>query len=182
MKTYISLLRGINVSGHNIIKMDALKKMYAELKFKNPVNYLQSGNIIFQYKDTPFSQLSNIISSQIKKDFHLDVFCIVLDIEKMEKINNNNVFSTDKNKDTSYIYISFISNKPSLESSKLIHDKLMEGEEISITDEAVYFYCPGSYGKSKLSNNFLESKLKVIATTRNWKSANQILSMAKEFK
>ena len=42
MTTYISILRGINVSGHKIIKMDALKKMCAELNFTNIQTYIQS--------------------------------------------------------------------------------------------------------------------------------------------
>lgn len=38
MTTYISILRGINVSSQKLIKMDALKKMYENLNFKNVKN------------------------------------------------------------------------------------------------------------------------------------------------
>ena len=48
METYISILRGINVGGHRKIKMDDLKKMYADIKLKNAKSYVQSGNLVFQ--------------------------------------------------------------------------------------------------------------------------------------
>lgn len=47
MKTYIALLRGINVSGKNIIKMEALKNMFFDLGFEKVQTYIQSGNVIF---------------------------------------------------------------------------------------------------------------------------------------
>ncbi|MBN2350739.1 MAG: DUF1697 domain-containing protein [Bacteroidales bacterium] len=49
MKSYISILRGINVSGQKPIKMEALKKMYETLHFEHVQTYIQSGNVVFQY-------------------------------------------------------------------------------------------------------------------------------------
>jgi uncharacterized protein (DUF1697 family) len=45
---YISILRGINVSGHKKIKMADLKKLYEEQGFENIITYIQSGNVIFE--------------------------------------------------------------------------------------------------------------------------------------
>jgi uncharacterized protein (DUF1697 family) len=45
---------------------------------------------------------------------------------------------------------------------------------------AVYLYTPGGYGNTKLNNTFFESKLKCKATTRNWKTMNELLKMANE--
>jgi uncharacterized protein (DUF1697 family) len=51
MTTYISILRGINVNGQKLIKMDALKKMYENLNLKNIQIYVQSGNVVFLSKE-----------------------------------------------------------------------------------------------------------------------------------
>ena len=67
MTTYISILRGINVSGRNLIKMDALKKMYTQLGFENSITYLQSGNVIFNAKKTDTKKIEEKISKQIDK-------------------------------------------------------------------------------------------------------------------
>jgi len=47
MKTYISILRGINVGAQKKIKMAGLKALYEELGFQNVSTYIQSGNVIF---------------------------------------------------------------------------------------------------------------------------------------
>jgi len=46
MKTYIALLRGINVSGKNKIKMTELKQLFVDLEFYNVTTYIQRGNVI----------------------------------------------------------------------------------------------------------------------------------------
>ncbi|MDE1870060.1 MAG: hypothetical protein KGH71_03690, partial [Candidatus Micrarchaeota archaeon] len=53
-----------------------------------------------------------------------------------------------------------------------------EGEEYYINDREIYLYYPNGYGRTKLSNNFFEKKLKVEATTRNWKTVNALFNMA----
>jgi uncharacterized protein (DUF1697 family) len=50
MKTYVILLRGINVGGKNKISMAELKSFLDELGFENVSTYIQSGNVILQSK------------------------------------------------------------------------------------------------------------------------------------
>ena len=50
MPVLISMLRGVNVGGHNKIKMAALRALYESLKFEDPRTYVQSGNVIFRTK------------------------------------------------------------------------------------------------------------------------------------
>ena len=45
-------------------------------------------------------------------------------------------------------------------------------------EKAVYLYCPDGYSKSKLTNSFFENKLKVTATTRNWKTTTELVNIA----
>ncbi len=55
-----------------------------------------------------------------------------------------------------------------------------KNDVFEIVDHALYLYCPDGYGKTKLTNTFVESKLKVGATTRNWKTTNELLNSAKK--
>ena len=180
MTTYISILRGINVSGQKIIKMDALRNMYENLGFKSVKTYVQSGNVIFKSKVFKIADLEQNISRQIKKDFGFDVPVIVLTIDKLKKIIENIPFSKDLSKDASFLLVTFLSSKPESFERELIENKKSHKEEISFSDDAVYLYCPDGYGISKLSNSFLETKLKVGATTRNWKTTNELLKIAQE--
>ena len=182
MTTYISLLRGINVSGQKLIKMEALRKSYEKLGFQNVTTYVQSGNVIFSGNKVKPDQLVLSISQQIEKDFGFIVPVIVLTVDKLKQIIDSNPFSKHVNKEPSYFHVTFLSSKPQKIESDKIEEKKLNGEEIAFSDNAVYLYCPNGYGKTKLNNSFLETKLKVKATTRNWKTTNELLRIAQEVK
>lgn len=180
MTTYISMLRGINVSGHNLIKMDALRKLYENLGFQNVTTYVQSGNVVFIGDDIDVYELDQRISQQIEKDFGYEVPVIVLIQSKLKQIIDNNPFLKGQNVDIAFLHVTFLSSKPDHYDHKIIEDKKQDEEEISFSDNAVYLYCPNGYGRTKLNNNFLEAKLKVGATTRNWKTTTELLRIAQE--
>jgi uncharacterized protein (DUF1697 family) len=96
MITYIAILRGINVSGKRIIKMDALKEMLTELNFEKVRTYIQSGNIVFEAKNTNANQLEKTLPAEIKKQFGFDVPVIVLDIDELKSIITKNPFINNK--------------------------------------------------------------------------------------
>ncbi len=180
MKTYISMLRGINVSGRNMIKMDALRNMYESLNFKNVKTYIQSGNVIFKTKTTEPKALEKMIASQIKKEFGFDIPVMIKDSEELTTVFNQNPFITEQKKDITKLHLTFLSEKP----QKVAFDMLKEGQyaedEFIIIDKAVYLFCPNGYGNTKLTNSFFESKFKVIATTRNWKTITELVNMAEQ--
>lgn len=178
MTTYISILRGINVSGRNLIKMDALKKMYAQLGFEQITTYVQSGNVVFTAKKADVKKLGEKISKQIETDFGYQVPVIVLTKTLLQKIVEENPFAGDPQKDSSFLHVTFLAEPPSTYEPKDIEDKKLPGEELHYSDNAVYLFCPGGYGNTKLSNAFLEKKLKVAATTRNWKTTTELLNLA----
>lgn len=182
MTTYISILRGINVSGQKNIKMAALKKMYEDLKFEHAQTYIQSGNIIFQSPISTKKDLEVKISNQIRLSFGFDVPVIVLDITELTEIIEENPYALDQNKNSSGIYVTFLSAKPSHIDHEILQKRKVIGEEFTLTEKAVYLYCPNGYGKTKLTNTFFENKLKVSATTRNWKTVNELLRIAENLK
>lgn len=178
MTTYISLLRGINVSGKKLIKMDALRKSFELAGCSSVRSYLQSGNVVFTSKDTEANSLEKRLSQQIKKDFDFEVPVIVITVEKLKQIIDNNPFLKDPIMDPAFFHVSFLSSKAVNPDYKAIEDKKQNGEVIFFSESAVYIYCPEGYGMTKLNNNFLENKLKVGVTTRNWKTTNEVFRLA----
>ena len=182
MTIYISILRGINVSGQKLIKMDALRKMYENLGFRNVTTYVQSGNVVFSSDVIEPCILEGKISQQIEKVFGFIVPVIVMTSEKLKQIIDNNPFLKDANKDQAFLHVTFLSSKPSNYDQKAIEVKKQEGEDLSFSDDAIYLYCPNGYGNTKLTNNLFETKLKVRATTRNWKTTNELYKMSQTLK
>lgn len=178
MQTYISILRGINVSGHRIIKMDALKKLCLSLDFYNIKTYIQSGNIIFEAIPTENKIISNRLKIAIEKEFGYDVPVITLTQSELETIISSNPFVNDKSKDTSFFHITFLSDRPIKKNIDLLNPIDFKKDEYEIINKVIYLFCPDGYSNSKLTNNLIEKKLNVTATTRNWKTANELLKIA----
>jgi len=178
MTTYISILRGINVSGHRMIKMDALKKMCVDLNFSNVKTFIQSGNIIFQSKTKGTEKISITIKTSIEKLFGFDVPVITLTQTELESIINSNPFSKDKTKDPAFFHITLLSDEPELQNIELLQQVDLKNDRYEVIDKTIYLYCPDSYSNSKLTNTFLEKKLKVTATTRNWKTTNELQNIS----
>lgn len=179
MKTYIAMLRGINVSGQKKIKMADLKVYLEELGFEKVQTYIQSGNIIFSYPDEDYQRIEQLIASQIKAKYEFDVPVIVKVMDDFEYVVSHNPFLTKPNMEIERIYVTFLAETPKIEYLDKLNAMTFENEEFVIDGKYIYLYFSAGYGNAKLSNNFLESKLKVKATTRNWKTTNKLLEMAK---
>lgn len=179
METYISLLRGINVSGSKMIKMDQLKKLYQDLQFTDIQTYIQSGNVIFSSSEQDIKFLESQISEAIRTQFGFEVPVLVLPKEKlMEIINNNPFLKNDSDIDVSGLYVTLLQDIPSGAATEIMMATDFSPEKIAIHNQMIYLFLPRGYGNTKLNNNFFESRLKISATTRNWKTLKALASLA----
>ncbi|HMX97150.1 MAG: DUF1697 domain-containing protein [Bacteroidetes bacterium] len=178
MTTFISILRGINVSGHRLIKMDALKELCASLKMQQVKTYIQSGNIIFQSTLHNCDAISKMIESAILKKFGFEVPVITLSQSELKGCLQDNPFIKERKLDAAYFHVTFLSEQPSVNNSVEAEAIKLRNDRFVIKGRCIYLYCPDGYGNTKLTNSFFENKLKVTATTRNWKTVNELLRLA----
>lgn len=176
MPVYIALLRGINVSGQKLIKMTDLKELFQSLECNNVKTYIQSGNVVFESAETEPSNFESQIMQRISGKYGFDVEVMVRTVEEFGRIIENNPFpEAEGNK----LYISFF-RKPQQEIPFEELDKVKSDSEVYLFFESVMFlYCPEGYGITKLSNPFIEKKLKTVATTRNLNTVMKLIEMAK---
>lgn len=178
MPTYISILRGINVSGQKKIKMADLKALYESIGLENVTTYIQSGNVIFNTPQT--AQLSTLIEKKIQSTYAFDVPVLIIESKQLKKIITKNPFLKDKTLSTDKLHVTFLEYTPSNSQVKEL-EKYNNGEDqFFIIDNTVYLYCPSGYGNTKLNNTFFEKKLKTKATTRNWNTCNALLKIIEE--
>ena len=180
MATYICILRGINVSGSKPIKMDALRTAFEALGFSAVHTYIQSGNIIFQHKTTKTAELEKRVHKKILDSFGFDVPVLVKTIAELEQIILANPFVQKENNDIASLYVTFLASVPAKEHIAQLEACQFPNEAFVYTAGAVYLYVPRGYGNAKLSNNLIEGKLKVRATTRNWKTTLELLNLARK--
>lgn len=179
MQTFISILRGINVSGQKKILMADLKSLYENLKFRDVNIYIQSGNVSFKTNEKLSDiQLAEKIERAIYKKYNFQVPVIIRNDEELKKIISSNPFLKEKKIEEKKLHVTFLSNTPAKMNVESIKDIDFSPDKFIIKGKEIYLHIPESYGETKLSNNFFEKKLKITATTRNWNTVNKLLEMA----
>jgi uncharacterized protein (DUF1697 family) len=178
MERYIALLRGINVSGHKPINMNNLKEKLSELKFKNIKTYIQSGNVIFDCDSLKPKELVKKIKEKILKEYGFEVPVDVRTRGEIASVIKNNPFLKNRNEDINFLHVTFLSETPKKENIDNLKIVNAVADEFVIIDKTIYLFCPNGYGNTKLTNTVFENKLKVTATTRNWKTVIKLAEIA----
>ncbi|WP_321322709.1 DUF1697 domain-containing protein [Labilibaculum sp.] len=175
---YISVLRGINVGGKRKILMADLKNMYADLGFTNCISYIQSGNVIFEYQNVANSKLEAKLEDAISEKYGFEVPVIVRSVKEWKQTLKTNPYVGIHENNS--LYLSFLNETPKTELTEALSELNYGPDSFQIIDKDVFIYCPGPYHKTKLSNQFFESKLKVKTTTRNWNTVLKLLELIKQ--
>jgi uncharacterized protein (DUF1697 family) len=158
--------------------MDSLKKMYMDSGFINLHTYIQSGNVIFQFIKSEPADLEKKINDTIFNEFGFDVPVLVKDINEMQNILKANPFIKKKDVDITKLHVTLLSQLPGQTDLSKLKEYSSLPDEFIVSEKTIYLYCPNGYGNTKLNNNFFENKLKVTATTRNWKTIKELNKIA----
>ena len=178
MKTYIALLRGINVSGQKIIKMELLREILGELDFENISTYIQSGNIIFDSSIKDVAVLENQISKKIEEHFGFLVPVRITNLEELKAIVHENPFVEENLLDEKQPYVAFLSDVPAPNNLEQLQAIDFANDRFINKDRALYLWYADSAANTKLSNVVIEKKLQLKATSRNWKTVLKLIALA----
>jgi uncharacterized protein (DUF1697 family) len=178
MQNYVAILRGINVSGQKMVKMELLKKYIEEIGCKQVTTYIQSGNIIFGHENKNTPELTKLLEDKIQKEFGFHVPVIVKNADDLTKVLNNNPFVNLRHENIDYLHVTILASLPDATLLDKINTSSYMPDEFSVIDDVIYLFCPNGYGRTKLNNNFFENKLKLVATTRNWKTIIKLVELS----
>jgi len=181
MATHLALLRGINVSGHNMMKMDALKTMLENIGFQNVRTYLQSGNV-FVESDEEASKVGFMIKQEIFKVFGHEVPVIVITKRDLELCFENSPYLKEKDIDTKKLYVAFSSVELKKENINDLKISQFKPDEASIDGNRIFIKYFTGAGKTRLEGKYIEKKLNIIVTMRNWNTVTNLLAMYEDNK
>jgi uncharacterized protein (DUF1697 family) len=180
MAKRIAILRGINVGGKRIIRMDDLKSLFQNLGFVNIETYIQSGNVMFDVTKTNSDvEIADLLEKAIFDKYGFQVPVIIQSVEEIEKAIENNPFYRGKKEDIEKLHCTFLKEMPSTENRNNTQSCQFEPDKFMISGKHVFIYCEGKYHQTKINNGFIEKKLKTTATTRNWKTVLKLLELGK---
>jgi len=172
------MLRGINVGASRKVPMADLKKLSENMGLLNIQTYIQSGNLVFELaKPETIPILENRLQQAFSETFGFDIPVIIRTAEEIAKSIANNPFWNEKDAEIERLHLTFLKEIPSPELVEKIKQLQFLPDRFEIIGNDVFVYCENGYGRSKISNDFFEKKLKIPATTRNWKTVMKLHEM-----
>jgi len=158
--------------------MADLRALYEKIGFTEVKSYIQSGNMAFESKKVESNQaLEEKIAKTIAANYPFEVPILVRRKEELLATLENNPFAKEADMDSKNLHVTFLAKLPTQDRLDLLKDVDHPPDRFKIIGQDVFIHCPDRYGETKLSNKFFESKLKVSATTRNWKTVNKLVEM-----
>ncbi|HLJ38381.1 MAG TPA: DUF1697 domain-containing protein [Steroidobacteraceae bacterium] len=176
MKTWIALLRGINVVGANKVPMKELAAALERAGFSSVRTYIQSGNVIFESSAGGGARaLSTRIARLVRRKFGFEPKVMVISRQQLEQAVRDNPFpgARENHKSLHLFFLSARPRKPDLASLAQLD---LGREAFALKGSVFYLYTPDGFPDSVIRSR-LERCLGVAATGRNWRTANQLLSM-----
>ncbi|PWB25431.1 DUF1697 domain-containing protein [Flavobacterium sp. HTF] len=177
---HLCLLRGINVSGHNMMKMEALKTMLESLGFQNVRTYLQSGNVFVDTEEESASKVGFMIKQEIFRVFGHEVPAIVIAKEDLELCFKNNPFVKEKDIDIKKLYVVFVASVLKKENIHDLKISQFKPDEAVIDENRIFIKYAIGAGKTRLELKYIEKKLNITGTIRNWNTVTNLLKMYEE--
>ena len=178
MPTYVALLRGINVGGSKKIKMEQLRRSFAELGLEDVHTYIQTGNVIFKTGDMAAVELTQRAEDKILSDFGLSVRVILRTAVELGQSIRNNPFTQRKGIQPAQLHVFFLSRVPTKTAVKELEALPAGTAELRWCGRELYLHTPDGFGRTKLPN--FDKVLSVTATARNWNTVNKLYQLASE--
>jgi len=177
MTVVISMLRGVNVGGHNKIKMDELRELYRSLGLGDPQTYVQSGNVVFRTEAKDLAVLAKRIEDAVEQKFGFRPGIILRTTSDQRDAIARNPFAKRRGVDARKLLVTFLAAAPGPEARDEILRIKAGPEEVRIAGRELYVYYPNGMGRSKVWPA-IEKVLKKSGTSRNWNTVTQLLEIA----
>jgi uncharacterized protein (DUF1697 family) len=176
MTKFAAFLRGINVGGNKLIKMEELKKCFESAGFKNVKTILASGNVLFESTNADEDALAKKIADKLKAELGHAVGIQIRSIEEIQKLADRNPFKKIKVTPETRLYVTFLPEKPSSKLKIPYTSPEKDFRILEVTNREICSVVDLNLGRGTVeAMGILDKEFGKTITTRNWNTVGKIL-------
>jgi len=176
-RTYVALIRGINVGGHNRISMAELRSVFSSLGHQDVTTLIQSGNVVFGSGAGDAAAVAREIELRLAADFGLGVSVLLRTPPELAQVAGNNPFLTGET-DLARLHVLFLDGPPAAGAVAGLDPIWSPPDRFNVHGREIYVHYPNGAGRSRLTVGYFESRLGVSATARNWNTVLRLVELA----
>lgn len=177
-KTYIALLRGINVGGKNKIAMAELKSLFSSLGFEDVLTYIQSGNVVFRTARADVDALSAKIEREIAAVSGTKPAVVIRTPKELATVAERNPYLS-RGADLSKLHVVFLDHAPAKGAGTALDPDRSPGDDFTLRGREIYLHLPNGAGRSKLTIDYFERVLGARGTQRNWNTLLKLVELSR---
>lgn len=170
-KTWVALLRGINVGRNKRVGMADLRGLLEGLGYRDVRTVLQSGNAVFTATDATAKAIERDVSAGIKTELGLDVGVLARSEKEWSAVVAGNPFLAKKAQETE-LSVVVVASGPPAKALAGVDPAEVAPDEFSAGDRVIYVRQPNGIMGSKLPD--WSKVLGMTVTARNWKTTVRI--------
>ena len=177
MARHVALLRSVNVAGHGRLAMDELRRSFGSLGYEEVTTYIQTGNVLFSAGTRSEKTLVGAIEKQLAADFGTSPAVIVRSVAELARIASSSPYAKAGAVPARH-HVTFLAAKPSPRTLAALELPPSGRDELVVDGREVYVHTPDGYAETKYTGTFLERRLGVLSTTRNWNTVTKLSVLA----
>lgn len=176
MKTWIALLRGINVGGHNRLPMKGLSQIFEAAGCKPVKTYIQSGNVVFNARIRSVDRFADTIGTAIEKEYGFRPAIKLLTATALRDAIASNPYPEASGEPKS-LHLVFLEDVPQKTYISDANDLLSESESFTVIGSQLYLHAPDGIAPSKFAKG-IDKTFGMSATARNWRTTTKLAELA----
>jgi uncharacterized protein (DUF1697 family) len=177
MPRYVALLRSVNIGGHGRIAMTELRESFASLGYDDVVTYIQTGNVLFSTPSKSEKAIAEAIEGQLAEDFGDAPAVLLRTLPEIRRIGAASPYAKAGANPARH-HVTFLAVAPSKDVLKALQLPPSGQDELVVDGREVYVHTPDGYAETKYTGTFLERRLGVVSTTRNWNTVTKLSELA----
>jgi uncharacterized protein (DUF1697 family) len=175
---HVALLRGINVGGKNRLPMNDLATMFKDAGAQEVRTYIQSGNVIFRADAARIGRLGTAIAKAMQADLGWSVPIVIRSAAELGAAVKGNPF-LEEGIAAGALHVGFLLDRPARARVAALDPERSPPDRYVVRGGEIFLHLPNGVARTKLTSQYLDSRLGTVVTVRNWNTVTTLLEMTR---